>query len=289
MACPLCDDQNFKSSWLGTTFYNDKEFEYVECRSCKSLYCNPMPDAETLTKMYGVDYYSFDSDESNCSDPADRFDKPLDWLKQSNKTLFLDYGCGSGELLESAAKLGWQISGVEFDPEVAERVSRRLNAKIVTNVKDLGEGFQANVLHLGDVIEHLTDLKNQMPEILELLKPGGFLLAQGPLEANTNLFTSYLKYSRKIRGKPRSEMPPYHVLLATANGQRDFFKRFGLKEIKYEIDEISHPAPENISVCDISHPQKVGMFAVRRVSQLISSLNSKKWGNRYFYVGQLEK
>lgn len=50
-----------------------------------------------------------------------------------------------------------------------------------------------DVLHLGDMIEHLTDLEHQFPEILRLIKPGGYLLAQGPLEAGPNLFTSVLK------------------------------------------------------------------------------------------------
>jgi len=56
--------------------------------------------------------------------------------------LLLDYGCGNGDLLESAAKLGWQIAGVDFDPKVTERVGKRLGAKVVTNVQELGRDFR---------------------------------------------------------------------------------------------------------------------------------------------------
>ncbi len=57
----------------------------------------------------------------------------------------------------------------------------------------------ADVLHLGDVIEHMTKINEQMPEILKLIKPGGFLIAQGPLEANFNVFTLGIRLSRSFR------------------------------------------------------------------------------------------
>jgi hypothetical protein len=120
-----------------------------------------------------------------------------------------------------------------------------------------------------------------------LLKPNGVLLAQGPLEANANLFTFLVKTSRGFRGAPVLEMPPFHVLLATAAGQRKFFERFGLREIVFEVTEVAHPAPATISLSDASNPQKMTMFALRRASQTLTALNRGKWGNRYFYVGRL--
>jgi 2-polyprenyl-3-methyl-5-hydroxy-6-metoxy-1,4-benzoquinol methylase len=81
---------------------------------------------------------------------------------------------------------------------------------------------QADVVHVGDVIEHLTQLDTQFPEIPGLIKPGGLLLAQGPLENNASLFTFALSSARKLRPARRTEMAPYHVLLATSQGQRDF-------------------------------------------------------------------
>lgn len=286
MNCPLCDCKSFLSSWFGKTLYNKREFEYVECQSCRTIYCQPMPDGETLARMYGQEYFKNEEDEILPHDFDDRFREPVEWLKKNSPKIILDYGCGAGELLEQAKNLGWNCAGIEFDANVAKIVEDRLGIPVKTNAEKLGTNFQADALHLGDVIEHLTDLKNQMPEILKLLKPGGILLAQGPLEANPNLFTFLLKYSRKLRGRPISSMPPYHVLLATVKGQKLFFERFGLREIEFSISETAHPAPEKVGFADFKKPQKVGLFAARRLSQMISSLNENNWGNRFFYVGE---
>src|SRR6185503_14816261 len=100
--------------------------------------------------------------------------------------------------------------------EVAKRVETNTGIKVVTNSADLPP---ADVLHIGDVIEHLTLLDKQFPAVLELIKPGGLLLAQGPLENNSSLFTSALAFARRVRANRRTEMAPYHVLLATSQGQ----------------------------------------------------------------------
>ena len=144
----------------------------------------------------------------------------------------------------------------------------------------------ADALHLGDVIEHLTDLDRQMPAILRLLKPEGVLIAQGPLEANANLFTWVLRLARGVRGRKPPEMAPYHVLLATARGQRALFRRSGLEELEYRLREVSWPAPGVLTAADWRRPRALGLFALRRLSAGISALAPRNLGNRYFYAGR---
>jgi hypothetical protein len=80
-------------------------------------------------------------------------------------------------------------------------------------------------------------------------------------------------------------MPPYHVLQATVRGQRVFFERVGLAEVAYAISEVAWPAPARLSMNDVQQPRKLALFLLRRLSQLSSTLNPTKWGNRYFFVG----
>ena len=142
----------------------------------------------------------------------------------------------------------------------------------------------ADVLHLGDVVEHLTDLDHQFPRILEFLKPGGLLLAQGPLEAGPNLFTSVLKWSRLGRSRPVAAMPPYHVILATVFGQRRFFSNHGLAEVEYRISEEDWPAPSRPSRRLVSRGNV--LWGIRKVSQGLSLAGFGKLGNRYLYAGR---
>jgi hypothetical protein len=157
---------------------------------------------------------------------------------------------------------------------------------VVTPLELSFEEPVADVLNLGDVIEHLTTVEQQLPGILRLIKPAGLLVAQGPLEANANLFTALLQLSRQLRPRP-AHFPPYHVMLATSRGQRALFTRFGLEDVHYSVSEVAWPAPSQISFQDLSRPRNLVLFGVRRLSQLASSLRPERWGNRYFYVGRV--
>lgn len=284
--CPLCDAAESLPSWLGRVNYDQREFCYLECRSCRSLYCHPMPDDQTLRRMYGPEYANDVAADCSVQDPKEP-QRVVNWLRSKERGTFLDYGCGDGRLLTEAIQLNWRALGVEFDDEVAAATAGRTGADVVgvASIDSLPREC-ADVLHLGDVIEHLTHLREQMVQILDLLKPGGILLAQGPLEANPNLFTWAVRMSRTLRKSRRTEMAPYHVLLATAEGQRRFFQRFGLVELEYAIHEVAWPAPGCIQRADLLRPKPMTLFLLRRLSQGISRLRPQQWGNRYFYVGR---
>jgi SAM-dependent methyltransferase len=287
--CPLCGHAQSQPSWLGALHYAGREFPYVECTSCRSLYASPMPDEATLSRMYGLEYETAAAvaPGHGIEDPKERR-RVVAWLKDRPAGTFVDYGCGGGHLLASVSANGWRALGVEFDPDVAAATAQRVGVPVASrfSVDALATEPPADVLHLGDVVEHLTHPDEELPRILRLIKPGGYLIAQGPLEANASLFTNLLKLARRVRGVTASEMPPYHVMLATAAGQRAFFQRFGLREVVFSMSEVAWPAPARLKGDDIAHPRLVALYLIRRLSQMLSSLQPDRWGNRYFYVGQ---
>lgn len=287
MNCPLCGEPTHRPSWLGSTFFLEQEFTYIECCGCGSLYCEPMPGKAMLALMYGRGYATNFQSEIAIPDPKEP-GRTLEWLQRMETGVFVDYGCGQGALLVDAAKLNWEPIGVELDAEVATQVTNQTGFRVVNDVDELINtcSASADAVHLGDVIEHLTLPDQQMPAILRLLKPGGVLIAQGPLEANANLFTFCLSLVRRLRPWHRTEMATYHVLLATAPGQRKFFRRFGLNEIEYSVHEVAWPAPDHLTWSDLKNPRATGLFLLRRLSRQVSRWFPGKWGNRYFYVGQ---
>jgi SAM-dependent methyltransferase len=287
MACPLCNHKHARPSWVGTTVYRGIKFPYVECRACGTIYCDPMPDDALVAEMYGPLY--------NAVEPGDcagfTIEDPkapqcvVEWLARSEPGLFVDYGCREGELLAEAARLGWRAGGVELDERVARATAQRTGLMVVTPADSALRPGCADVVHLGDVIEHMTRINEHLPAVLRLLRPGGVLLAQGPLEANANLFTWALRLSRALRGARLVESAPLHVLLATSRGQRALFERFGLVEAEYKVSEVAWPAPSHLSACDLKSPRSIALFALRRCSLLVSALRPDAWGNRYFYAG----
>ncbi len=286
MTCPLCNHNAAVPSWVGSVHYKGKGFPYLACISCESLYCDPMPDTATLAQMYGPEYaHSF----AEVEPPADTrdFSPVTSVLKTMPSGTFIDFGCGGGHLLMEAQHLHWRAYGIEFDEKVAKETEIATKIRVFAYNKDnLIYGLKADVLHLGDVLEHLTDLNHQMPEILSLIKPGGLLIAQGPLENNSNLYTWVVRSLHKFRRKRRIEMAPYHVLLATAKGQRSLFCRFGLEEIEFQVHEVAWPAPDTISLSVLKTPRLAGLYALRRISQMISTYCFTEMGNRYFYIGR---
>jgi SAM-dependent methyltransferase len=266
--CPLCSHAELKKSWLTAEFI--KIFDFYECAGCGSLVCHPMPDEEILLKMYGNDY--FEAETSNM------FGSVHDYLKTRPTGTFLDFGCGAGRFAESVSKMGWRTIGVEFSPETV----KSLKSKYPFEIVQVGEkpSVQADIIHLADVLEHLTDLDRQFPEILSLLKPGGTVIAHGPLEANPNLFQRIIKLSRTLRGGA-VHSPPYHVTLATTAGQRAFFNRFGLEEQVFKVEQIAFPAPETFG--GARSAREKGLYLLRKASQILSAEDN---GNHYFYIGR---
>src|SRR4051812_17791517 len=284
--CTCCGSEDLRPSWMGNIFFEGAEFGYLECRECRSLHCNPMPDAAMLSLMYGEDFKHQLKPVQNIEHPKDPV-AVLAILRTLSMGTFMDYGCGAGDLLAVVRKIDWSAIGVEYDPEVAASVATQVGCPVYTPA-EAGSLPRVDVLHLGDVIEHLTRIDQELPEIVKLIKPGGVLISEGPLEVGPTLFNFFLRSFRRItRRFRRTEFAPYHVLLASVRGQRAMFERFDIEEIAYRVSEIAWPAQVRLQVSDLRRPRTAALFVVRKISQLFSSLAPQKWGNRYFFVGRV--
>jgi SAM-dependent methyltransferase len=285
--CPLCDCTDVGVSGFGSVIFEGRQYDYKHCRGCGSSFSDPMPDLETLARMYGPSYADAGVGDTDVEDPKEP-ERVLDWLRRRQPGVFVDFGCGSGSLIVAARALGWTATGVEFHVDVARRVAGETGCSVLNGLDELRRTapLPADVIHLGDVIEHLTAPLNIVRELAGLLGPSGCLIAQGPLEAGPSLYSSVLRVAGSLRSaRTPKGMPPYHVLQATVEGQRILFERAGLAPIEYLLSEVSWPAPARFSATCLGQPRSLALFALRRLSQHASALNPTKWGNRYFYVG----
>jgi SAM-dependent methyltransferase len=286
LRCPLCDSADIGASGYGSILFDGRRYEYRECRRCGSSACDPMPDAEALARMYGPAYATAGAGAPNIGDPKEPA-AVLACLGQREPGLFVDFGCGSGSLLIAARALRWTAVGVEFQADVVEMVAKQTGCLVLNGLDALrgSQAVPADVIHLGDVIEHLTTPLDVVLELARLLRPTGCLLAQGPLEAGPCLFSTALRATRRFRCKRPTEMPPYHVVQASVLGQRLLFERAGLSAVEYRVSEVAWPAPAGISADVVMRPRALGLFVLRKASQAISALSPDRLGNRYFYVG----
>ena len=103
-------------------------------------------------------------------------------LRGDQKGRLLDVGCGDGKFLADMKRLGWEVVGVEPDPEAAKIAEERLGLSVFTGT--LGEAnfppdaFDA--ITMKHVIEHVEDPIGLVRECHRILKPGGRLSIATP-------------------------------------------------------------------------------------------------------------
>jgi SAM-dependent methyltransferase len=95
--------------------------------------------------------------------------------------LLLDIGCGGGDFLCAMKRLGWNVLGVESDPEasaVAQRRGLRVYSGPFEEVAIPGESVDH--ITMNHVIEHVYDPIAVMDKCYRILKPGGTVVLYAP-------------------------------------------------------------------------------------------------------------
>ena len=115
--------------------------------------------------------------------------------KKLNKLKILDVGCGGGLVSEGIAKLGANVTGIDFIEEnirVAKKHAKQSKLEINYIVKDFEKErltSKYDVIIIFEVLEHLENWKSFLEKIQKNLKPKGVLIAS---TINRNLISKFL-------------------------------------------------------------------------------------------------
>lgn len=137
----------------------------------------------------------------------------------------LDVGCGDGNFLIKAQRLGYMPEGLEPDPAAAEVASRKGFAVSIGSLPGSGlknESFTQITLH--HVLEHLHDPMPAMREALALLRPGGRLWLATP-NLKSPLLESFHEHWRGLE-------PPRHLVLFSAETIRKVLTAVGFSRVE---------------------------------------------------------
>jgi len=259
---------------------------YTRCGNCGSRSLSPMPGNNELEALYTTDYFEGPGRDELEMEIPNTESWVLDNLPKGDGDLFVDLGCGDGNLLRLVADHGYEVLGLDIN-EASVTTARITSGCPVLTLDELDSFLgQASIVHLGDVLEHVPNPAEVLRGAITLLEPQGLLLAQGPLEANRSLFNFVLALVALLRKSAPVNDPPYHVHLVSPRGQEFFFQRFGFETLKYRLSDTSWPAPATFDSSLLINPRRFSLYLCRRFSSMIRPLAPRLLSNRFSYLGR---
>lgn len=138
----------------------------------------------------------------------------------------LDYGCGNGDFLTLAARLGHQVTGVDFDADaLAQARGRGLCVYLPEELAALPTPPRFDYISASHVVEHVPDPAALLCRFARCLKPGGMVFLEMPNAQAAGL----AQHGRFWRGLEA----PRHFSLPSEQGLRLALERAGLGQMTF--------------------------------------------------------
>jgi len=181
--CPVCGDEDFRvlyrfqpARWIPG--------KVVRCSDCTMIYKIPSSGSKPLVDYYdqtftGLDY--FHQEEAAVRALQKVRDHIANTLDATSLSL-LDIGCGTGIFLKLAQQAGFDVTGLELNSTLANKVREKTKAEVIVgDFMSAGlDGRLFDVITLLDLIEHLPNPLSALKRCHKLLKPGGYIVVYTP-------------------------------------------------------------------------------------------------------------
>lgn len=188
--CPVCGSSTF-SPYLTCEDYlvSNQKFSIQQCQKCSFRLTNPRPDEQSIGAYYKSDQYVSHNDKSGgLINTAYRLVRnytlrsKLDLINElhGKPGKILDVGCGTGAFLETCRMGGWQVTGMEPDPDARAIAIEKLKAEIKPSLNALSGSQPFDIISLWHVLEHIPNLNESIQALHQLLTEQGTLLIAVP-------------------------------------------------------------------------------------------------------------
>lgn len=205
--CPVCNHPKFKPFLSCKDFtVSGETFQIVECENCTFHFTNPRPGETQIGKYYqSEEYISHSGTKKGLVNRVYHLvrnytlAKKLQLILQTGystpgvskkqRLSILDYGCGTGEFLNTCKKAGMETTGIE--PEERARMFAIKNFQLNIQSPEAISSFNSeafDIVTLWHVLEHIHRLKGFMGELKRITKGRGVVIIAVPnltsLDAN---------------------------------------------------------------------------------------------------------
>lgn len=224
ISCPVCATSEAKEKYVIGSW------KVVLCDNCSFAYVNPRLEKKELYKLYESDYfdnkivgyYHYTDDKILRKRNFQKWVKDaLPYVKANHNLKALDIGCAAGYCLEVFQEHGWQPHGVELDHQLAGELRRKgftVFDSPLLQLKDVGKYAFVTMF---DVVEHLTDLHENISTLRHLLEDDGVAVLVTP---------NYNSWQRRIFQKKWFQFKPVeHINYFTLATFRELVEANGFR------------------------------------------------------------
>lgn len=264
--CPACSSNDYALE------FEKSGFRYVSCKKCSTLFVNPRPAFDALSRFY--------SSSPSTSFWVDRFFKPMAEARRvkifrpraermaeligADKPLAIgDIGAGFGLFLEEMRSIMPRNSYLAIEPssemaDICRKNGLEVRSECLEDVRGMDSYF--DLLTAFELMEHLHNPANFVKKVYSLLKPGGRFFLTTP---NGMGFDILMLWARS-----KSVASPHHLNFFNTSSMRTLLERVG-----FRVEEVSTPGKldwdivEKAILSGAADPGRFWDFLARQGSQ----------------------
>lgn len=163
-------------------FWSVVDLNYVECKNCGLIFCNPMPTLEVIVKANdALNIVHGSRGTISQYRGGKQFVYKLKRIKE--KGVLLDVGCAEGFFLKGIEDNSeWKAEGLDIIKAVVDFANNELNVKVNLGViEDLKEcEGRYDFVRMNNVIEHVQNPVTFLKKANQILKKDGMVWCSTP-------------------------------------------------------------------------------------------------------------
>lgn len=208
--------------------YYSGETDFKLCTVCGIAFRERFPSDRELVEIYRRAYEDERIGRGDTNQESGRY-AAKSYAKFIQRNLWhqgmrvLDYGAGSGELVEQLRELGIEAQGLEFSDNARRYCEETRGFSLLNGLTSTPDGY-FDAVSLIEVIEHLTNISDTLAELSRVLKSGGQLLVTTPNRKGLK--------ARVKRGYWREAQKKFHLYLFDRDSLEFHLKESGFVEAR---------------------------------------------------------